>query len=119
MSPVEVQRSNLPASIVAGDELRRFLSDESENRNGLWSLQDRKLFVSLRFADFAQAFAFMTVVARLAEEADHHPEWFNVYNRVDIWLTTHDAGGVTHKDLELAQRITAAAGVYPRTQSYE
>jgi 4a-hydroxytetrahydrobiopterin dehydratase len=59
------------------------------------------------FTNFAQAFAFMTHVAILAEKADHHPEWFNVYNRVDILLTTHDAGGLSQRDIDLATQIDA------------
>jgi 4a-hydroxytetrahydrobiopterin dehydratase len=55
------------------------------------------------FADFKRAFAFMTQVALAAEKADHHPEWSNVYNKVRVTLTTHDAGGVTQKDLDLAR----------------
>ena len=55
------------------------------------------------FADFNRAFAFMTQVALAAEKADHHPEWFNVYNKVRVTLSTHDAGGVTQKDLDLAR----------------
>lgn len=62
-----------------------------------------------RFGDFKAAFAFMTEVAEAAEELDHHPEWSNVYNRVEIVLTTHDAGGLTGLDIELARRIEAAA----------
>ncbi|MDX2233813.1 MAG: 4a-hydroxytetrahydrobiopterin dehydratase [Hyphomonadaceae bacterium] len=58
---------------------------------------------SFRFADFKHAFAFMTQVALKAEQMDHHPEWFNVYNRVDVTLTTHDAGGVTALDVTLAK----------------
>ena len=60
---------------------------------------------SFRFDDFVQAFAFMTRVAKAAEDMNHHPEWSNVYNRVDITLTTHGAGGVTTKDLTLAAAI--------------
>ena len=64
---------------------------------------------SLRFGDFAEAFAFMTRIAILAEKADHHPEWSNVYNRVDILLTTHDAGGLSQRDIDLAAQIDAIA----------
>lgn len=61
-----------------------------------------------RFADFVAAFGFMTRVALLAEKADHHPEWSNVYNRVTIRLTTHDAGGLSARDAEMAATIEAA-----------
>lgn len=64
---------------------------------------------SLRFADFGAAFGFMSHVAIMAEKADHHPEWFNVYNRVDILLTTHDAGGLSSRDIDLAKQIDAIA----------
>jgi len=59
------------------------------------------------FADFNEAFGFMTRVALLAEKADHHPEWSNVWNRVEILLTTHDAGGLSGRDIEMAQAIDA------------
>ena len=59
------------------------------------------------FGDFNAAFGFMTRVAILAEKADHHPEWSNVYNRVDIVLTTHDAGGLSQRDVDLARAIDA------------
>jgi 4a-hydroxytetrahydrobiopterin dehydratase len=65
---------------------------------------------SFRFRDFSEAFAFMTRVALAAEQADHHPEWSNVWNLVDILLTTHDAGGLTMKDVELARKIDRYAG---------
>jgi 4a-hydroxytetrahydrobiopterin dehydratase len=64
---------------------------------------------SFKFADFTQAFAFMTRVALAAEKADHHPEWSNVYNRVEIVLSTHDAGGLSDKDIALAKVIDQAA----------
>jgi 4a-hydroxytetrahydrobiopterin dehydratase len=63
---------------------------------------------SFKFADFGAAFAFMTRVALEAEKADHHPDWSNVWNRVDILLSTHSAGGVTAKDIALAKRIEAS-----------
>ena len=64
---------------------------------------------SFMFKDFNQAFAFMTRAALLAEMLDHHPEWFNVYNKVDVTLSTHDAGGVTQKDIDMATAMDAYA----------
>jgi 4a-hydroxytetrahydrobiopterin dehydratase len=76
---------------------------------GEWSYDDVRdaIHRSIRFKDFPEAFAFMTQVALIAEKADHHPEWTNVWNRVDILLTTHDAGGLTERDLALAHAIDA------------
>ena len=68
---------------------------------------------SFRFRDFGEAFAFMTRVALAAEQADHHPEWSNVWNRVDMLLTTHSAGGLTAKDIAIAKRIDGFAGKAP------
>ena len=74
-----------------------------------WDLAEGKLHREFRFEDFRAAFAFMTSMAILAEKKNHHPEWFNVYNRVEVWLTTHDAGGITQKDVELAQAMEEGA----------
>jgi 4a-hydroxytetrahydrobiopterin dehydratase len=75
-----------------------------------WELREEKLHREFRFADFVQAFGFMTKVALVAETMNHHPEWSNVYGRVAVDLTTHDAGGITEKDLELARRMDELAG---------
>lgn len=77
-----------------------------------WAYNPRKRAIhrSFTFADFNAAFAFMTQVARLAEEANHHPDWSNSWNRVEIALTTHEAGGVTARDITLARSITLLAG---------
>ena len=64
---------------------------------------------SLTFTDFNAAFGFMTRVALLADKVDHHPEWSNVYNRVEVLLTTHDAGGVTNRDVDMARFIDQAS----------
>jgi 4a-hydroxytetrahydrobiopterin dehydratase len=74
--------------------------------NSAWRLEDEKLMLSLKFENFSMAWGFMSRVALLAEQQDHHPEWVNVYNRVDIALVTHDSGGITTKDLNLATAIT-------------
>jgi len=77
---------------------------------GSWTVEDGKLHREYRFRSFVQAFGFMAQVALLAERAAHHPEWFNVYNRVVVDLTTHEAGGITQKDLDLAREMEQIAG---------
>lgn len=84
-------------------EISAFISNHPD-----WTLKDGKLFRECVFKDFAQAFAFMQRVAVIAEEMDHHPEWSNVYHKVAIALTTHDAGGITALDFELAGKIDPA-----------
>jgi 4a-hydroxytetrahydrobiopterin dehydratase len=86
---------------------------EAEIINGMtecptWERRDNKIYRRFLFADFVGAFGFMSSVALLAERANHHPEWSNVYNRVDIELTTHDADGLTSRDFSLAAEIDAA-----------
>lgn len=72
-----------------------------------WALsrESKAIERTFTFGDFVEAFGFMARVALLAEKADHHPEWFNVYNRVEITLTTHDAGGLSARDVTMAQAI--------------
>ncbi|MDT0508775.1 4a-hydroxytetrahydrobiopterin dehydratase [Novosphingobium sp. MMS21-SN21R] len=72
-----------------------------------WTLRADGLAIerTFRFADFSAAWAFMNRVALYAEKADHHPEWFNVYNRVDVTLTTHDAGGLSARDAAMAKAM--------------
>ncbi|MGI4876510.1 MAG: 4a-hydroxytetrahydrobiopterin dehydratase [Janthinobacterium lividum] len=72
-----------------------------------WTRDGDHIVRKYRFADFVSAFAFMTRVALLAERADHHPEWSNVYDRVEVRLSTHDAGGLTVRDIALATAIDA------------
>jgi len=86
--------------------------EEARRRLGAlpgWELQDGKLHRAFVFRDFAEAFAFMTDVARAAEALNHHPEWFNVYNRVAMDLVTHDPPGITALDFELAHKAQALA----------
>jgi len=74
-----------------------------------WTREDAALVRSFKFADFSQAFAFLTRVALHAEKVDHHPEFTSVWNRVDFRLTSHDAGGVTERDTALADAINRLA----------
>jgi 4a-hydroxytetrahydrobiopterin dehydratase len=72
----------------------------------MWQIQENKLYKKFQFNNFSEAFAFMTRVAIEAEKANHHPYWSNVYNTVEIWLNTHDAGDiVTEKDNQLAKKL--------------
>ncbi len=74
-----------------------------------WDLKDGKLHRKFVFRDFREAFGFMATVATIAEAMNHHPEWRNVWREVDVCLTTHDAGGITHKDVDLARAMTERA----------
>jgi len=79
------------------------------NLNAMWNETGNKLYKAFEFKDFSAAFSFMTRVALLAEKNNHHPTWTNTYNKVEIWLSTHDAGDtVTDKDRLLADEIDAA-----------
>jgi 4a-hydroxytetrahydrobiopterin dehydratase len=88
------------------DVIETSLKELNNGSENLWSVKEEKLNREFKFPNFILAFGFMTQVAMLAEKADHHPEWSNVYNSVVINLTTHDAGGISKKDFELAQKIS-------------
>ena len=77
-----------------------------------WTLRDdaSAIYRSFRFADFSEAFAFMTRVALIAEKDNHHPEWSNVYNRVEVTLTTHEADGLSQRDVNMAWAIDKLLG---------
>ena len=86
--------------ILSNKQLNEYLED----LNG-WSVVNEKLSKTFRFSNFIQAFGFMTQVAITSEAMDHHPEWSNVYNRVEINLVTHSEGGITKLDIELAMKV--------------
>ncbi len=96
-------------SPTAEDTLDQWLTAHPQ-----WQVNNGKLCRSLQFNSFVAAFGFMTQVALLAENQDHHPEWFNVYNRVDIALTTHDVGAISERDLKLAESIDALSAKLQR-----
>ena len=92
---------------------RKKLSDTEiqknlEKLNG-WTIEDGKLHKEFKFDNFVAAFGFMTQLALIAESMNHHPEWFNVYNRVTIDMMTHDAGGITELDVKFAEHANALA----------
>lgn len=87
---------------LSPEQIEKELSDLTE-----WTLREGKLYRSFAFGNFVEAFAFMTKVALLAETMDHHPEWRNVYNRVEMYLITHDVDGLSDLDFTLASRIDA------------
>jgi 4a-hydroxytetrahydrobiopterin dehydratase len=91
-------------SVLSADELQVRLQSLPS-----WELVGGQLHRSFTFTDFAEAFSFMTEVAAIAEELDHHPNWSNVWNIVEIGIVSHDAGGITDLCVELARRIDALA----------
>ena len=89
---------------LADDEIQKRLADRAA-----WTLAGGKLRREFRFADFSEAFGFMARAALVAEKMDHHPDWSNAWNRVTVELWTHDAGGITDLDFELAQAMDRIA----------
>jgi 4a-hydroxytetrahydrobiopterin dehydratase len=94
----------MSAPVLSAQELEAQLSQLEG-----WSVEKGKLHRQYQFKSFVEAFGFMSKVALVAESMNHHPEWFNVYNRVTIDLATHDSGGITLKDVELAQKANEFA----------
>ena len=87
------------SELEIGEELQTGLSE--------WSVKNDKLHKEFKFDNFNQAFGFMTRAAMEIEKMNHHPEWFNVYNRITVELTTHDAGGITKNDVNLARILNS------------
>tara|TARA_B110000967_G_C18899661_1_gene573718 strand:+ start:5960 stop:6235 length:276 start_codon:yes stop_codon:yes gene_type:complete len=86
--------------ILSTKQLKEFLEEHND-----WAVVNERLTKKFKFKDFTQAFGFMTQVAIISEAMDHHPEWLNIYNSVDINLITHSEGGITNLDTELAFKI--------------
>ena len=84
------------------------ISEQLKNLPG-WSVKEEKLHKDFEFDDFNQAFGFMTRAAMHIEKMNHHPEWFNVYNKITVDLMTHDAGGITENDIKLAKILNSLA----------
>lgn len=91
-------------TLLSPQDLEKALGELSN-----WSIQTKKLHRQFQFPSFVEAFGFMSSVALVAESMGHHPEWFNVYNKVTVDLTTHDAGGITNLDIDLAKRMDQLA----------
>ena len=87
------------------------ISKALDNLSG-WTLSDdsKSITKQFKFKNFLVCWGFMTTIAIMAEKMNHHPEWFNVYSRVDVTLTTHDSGGITYKDVDLAKYMDETAG---------
>ena len=93
-------------NVLQSQDIESFLK---KNAGWRYDVDQKSLQKEFKFTDFNEAFGFMSRVALLAEKMNHHPEWFNVYNRVDVVLTTHDAGGVTENDINMATFMEDAA----------
>lgn len=90
---------------LSNTELHQQLETLNQTAADPWQIENDKLTKSFQFTDFIAAFGFMTQCAIYAEKVNHHPEWFNVYNRVRVQLTTHEASGISVKDFDLAKKM--------------
>ncbi len=102
--PPQPQEKTMSAPVIPSSELASTLTQLAG-----WTVKDDKLHREFKFKSFVEAFGFMSSLALVAEAMGHHPEWFNVYNKVTIDLTTHDSGGITQKDIDLARRANELA----------
>lgn len=93
-------------TLMTEPEVGQALAELNKGESESWTIREGKLYREFEFRDFVEAFGFMTRAAMEAERLNHHPEWSNVYRRVVVYLTTHDAGGLTPLDFELATRMT-------------
>lgn len=97
------------ATVITGSELQQALDTLNADTGGEWALVEDKLQKTFTFRNFVDAFGFMAKAAIHAEKMNHHPEWSNVYRTVVVNLTTHDAGGITELDFQLARRLDSVA----------
>ena len=100
-----LRRKAVKQPLLGSDELAVCIEELNEGLAIPWEIVDQKLYKVFDFLNFTHAFAFMTQVAFAAEKMDHHPEWSNVYRTVEVYLTTHNSGGITALDFELAQHM--------------
>jgi 4a-hydroxytetrahydrobiopterin dehydratase len=96
---------------MATSALSRPELDQQLSNLAGWSIQNDKLHKEFKFKDFVRAFGFMSSMALFSESIGHHPEWFNVYNKVIVDLTTHDSGGITSKDIDWASKANDLASI--------
>jgi 4a-hydroxytetrahydrobiopterin dehydratase len=109
-TPAPLTSQTKPGTIAMSDPVLSAVElDVALNQLTGWSVKDGKLHRQYQFPSFVEAFGFMSSLALVAESMGHHPEWFNVYNRVTIDLTTHDSGGITQKDVDLAKKANGFA----------
>lgn len=102
--------------LLKQSDIEYFVNNLNENSCCIWRIVEGKLHVSLKFQDFTHAFSFMSAIALQAEKLNHHPDWSNAYDRVEIYLVTHDAGGLTELDFKLAKIITTYALILQNTK---
>lgn len=95
------------AEKLSEEAIQSALASLNEGLEAKWEIRDGKLYKEFKFKSFIRAFGWMSQIAIWAEKLKHHPEWFNVYNRVEVNLTTHDAGGISELDFKLAGKMEA------------